>query len=248
MLNLSNKNKKFVLCLAPAVLGITILGLTQTAFAQGRGSGHREFREVSNQEPMRAHNAEPGDGQRQEYRDVRYQHNHDYPARGQAVRTLPSGHREVFYHGARYHYYGGVWYRPSGGRFLTIAPPIGLFVPFLPAFYSTIWFGGIPYYYANEIYYTPTVGGYTVVDPPQGEVSQTQPSAGQTQAGQLFVYPRQGQSQKQQADDRYACHSWAVDQTNYDPTKTPAGVSESQRDNYRRAMATCLDGRGYTVK
>ena len=32
------------------------------------------------------------------------------------------------------------------------------------------------------------------------------------------------------------------------PTKTPAGASESQRDNYRRAMSACLDGRGYTVK
>jgi hypothetical protein len=233
MLNLSNRNKKFVPYLAAAVLGIMVLGLTQIAFAQGRG-GHDG----------------PGGSNHQQYRDTRYQHNHDYPARGQAIRSLPSGHREVFYRGVRYKFHGGVWYRPSGGRFLIVAPPIGLFVPFLPPFYSTIWFGGMPYYYANEVYYTPTVGGYTVVDPPQGEVSQTAPSTGQTQTGQLFVYPRQGQSQKLQADDRYACHNWAVDQTNYDPTKTPVGVgaSETQSDNYRRALAACLDGRGYTVK
>jgi hypothetical protein len=224
MLNLSNVKKSFVSVLILAVLGIMVLGFAQIAQAQERGSHH------------------------QQYRDSRYQHNHDYPARGQYIGSLPRGHREVFYRGARYNFYGGVWYRPSGGRFLIVAPPIGLFVPFLPPFYSTIWFGGMPYYYANEVYYTPTVGGYTVVDPPQGEVSQTAPSTGQTQTGQLFVYPRQGQSQKLQADDRYACHNWAVDQTSYDPTKPPVGASEAQRDNYRRALAACLDGRGYTVK
>jgi hypothetical protein len=69
----------------------------------------------------------------------------------------------VFYHNTRYHFQGGVWYRPEGRRFLVVAPPIGLFIPFLPPFYSTIWFGGIPYYYANEVYYTQTVGGYAVV-------------------------------------------------------------------------------------
>ena len=217
-------NKRFVSGLILAVLGIMVLGFVQIAQAQERGSRH------------------------QQYRDDRYQHNHDYPARGQFIEALPRGHREVVYHNARYHFYGGVWYRPEGRRFLIVAPPIGLFVPFLPAFYSTIWLGGIPYYYANEVYYTPTVGGYVVAPSPQGEVSPTPPSSGQTQTGQIFVYPRQGQSQQKQSDDRYACHSWAVDQTNYDPTTSPVGASETQRDNYRRAMSACLDGRGYTVK
>jgi hypothetical protein len=229
MVNLSNVNKKFVPCLVLAVLGIMVLGLTQIAQAQERGGAHH-----------------------QQYRDARYQHNHDYPARGQFIGSLPRGHREVFYHNTRYHFYGGVWYRPEGRRFRIVAPPFGLFVPFLPPFYTTIWLGSIPYYYANEVYYTPTAGGYAVVEPPQGEVSQTPPSTGQTQTGQMFVYPRQGQSQQKQADDRYACHSWAIEQTNYDPTKPPAGASEAQMiqqtDNYRRAIAACLDGRGYTVR
>ena len=224
MLCLSHVNKSFVFGLILTVLGIMVLGFTQIALAQEHGSHH------------------------QQYRDTRHQHNHDYPARGQYIGSLPKGHRDVFYRGARYHFYGGVWYRPEGRRFLVVAPPIGLFVPFLPPFYTTIWFSGIPYYYANEVYYTSTVGGYVVAPPPQGEVSQVPTSAGQTQTGQLFVYPRQGQSPKQQADDRYACHSWAVDQTSYDPTKPPIDASEAQRDNYRRAMSACLDGRGYTVK
>ncbi len=224
MLSLYNAKKSFVSGLILAVLVIILLGFTQIAQAQERGSHH------------------------QQYRDARYQHNHDYPARGQFIGSLPGGHREIFYRGARYHFNGGVWYRPQGRRFLVVAPPFGLFVPFLPPFYTTIWLGRIPYYYANDVYYTPTVGGYTVVEPPKGEVSQAPPAAGQQQTGQMFVYPRQGQSQQKQADDRYACHSWAVDQTSYDPTKPPAGASETLRDNYQRAITACLDGRGYTVK
>jgi hypothetical protein len=65
----------------------------------------------------------------------------------------------------------------------------------------------------------------------------------------MFVYPRKGQSEKQQADDRYQCHRWAVNQTNYDPTQPPDGIpSAQQNSDYQRAMGACLDARGYTVK
>jgi len=68
----------------------------------------------------------------------------------------------------------------------------------------------------------------------------------------MFIYPRQGQSEQVQADDRYACHLWAVDQTGFDPTQPPGSSPESQktdkRADYQRAMSACLDGRGYTVK
>ncbi len=74
---LYNVNKGLVSGLILAVLGIMILGFTQIAFAQERGSGH------------------------QQYRDARYQHNHDYPARGQFIGSLPRGHREVSYHNVK---------------------------------------------------------------------------------------------------------------------------------------------------
>jgi outer membrane lipoprotein SlyB len=35
---------------------------------------------------------------------------------------------------------------------------------------------------------------------------------------QLFVYPANGQSDEQLANDRYECHRWAVKETNFDPT------------------------------
>ncbi len=40
----------------------------------------------------------------------------------------------------------------------------------------------------------------------------------QAMAQQQFVYPQKGQSAEQQKKDEYECHSWAVEQTKYDPT------------------------------
>ncbi|OGP86581.1 MAG: hypothetical protein A2V87_11710 [Deltaproteobacteria bacterium RBG_16_58_17] len=162
------------------------------------------------------------------------------------VREVPRDRRVVVHGGARYYFSRGVWYRPQGPRFAIIMPPVGLFVPFLPPYYATIWLLGVPYYYANEVYYAHRGDGYVVVEPPKGEVSQAPPPA-----DQMFIYPRQGQSERQQADDRYACHRWAVSQTGYDPTHPPGApeIQTSQkRADYQRAMGACLDGRGYTVK
>lgn len=182
-----------------------------------------------------------------EFRDTRYQHDRVYPARGHVVRSLPRNHRVVVHSGARYYFSGGAWYRPYGPRFTIVAPPIGLFVSFLPPFYSTVWVSGRPYYYANEIYYANRGDGYVVIEPPREPVSQAPPPA-----DQLFIYPRQNQSEPQQATDRYECHSWAVSQTGFDPTRLSGDTSATQRGenhaNYQRAMSACLDGRGYTVR
>ncbi|MGZ6290915.1 MAG: DUF6515 family protein [Syntrophales bacterium] len=182
-----------------------------------------------------------------EFVDSRYNHNHYYPARGHFVDELPRGHHVVVHGGTRFFFFGGVWYRPYGTRFEIIAPPFGIVVPFLPPYYTTIWVGGIPYYYANEVYYVQNPGGYMVVEPPQGEVVQAPPPV-----GQLFIYPRKGQNEQQQANDRYECHRWSSGQTGYDPTQPPGGMPQAQMTqkyaDYKRAMSACLDGRGYTVK
>jgi hypothetical protein len=116
----------------------------------------------------------------------------------------------------------------------------------LPLAYATIWMHGIPYYYANETYYTQTPGGYVVVEPPATEDSN------EITESKMFIYPREGQSEEKQANDRYECHTWAVGQTNYDPTKMPSGIPKDQiiqkRADYQRAMGSCLDSLGYTAK
>jgi hypothetical protein len=38
-------------------------------------------------------------------------------------------------------------------------------------------------------------------------------------AQEPFIYPTKGQSPEQQSRDRYECHTWAVQQTGFDPTR-----------------------------
>jgi hypothetical protein len=85
------------------------------------------------------------------------------------------------------------------------------------------------------------------------EYFQPAPSVTPSSTEKIFVYPRQGQSEELQAKDRYECHSWAVSQTNFDPTQSSAGdipeaLRNQMRADYQRAQGACLDGRGYTIK
>jgi len=241
-----NLKKSFAITLSiMMILAISISGFAEPwQRGSSKGPGRAPAQAVKK--------APPPSGQKS-FVDSRYHHNRSYPSRGESFRTIPRDHRVVIHDRSRYYSHHGAWYRYSGGRYVVIAPPIGLFVPFLPLFYTTIWFHGIPYYYANDTYYTSTPGGYVVVDPPQGEVSEAAPASSEDMGNRLFIYPRKGQSQAQQDNDRYECHKWAADQTNYDPTTAiPQGLSANQamqmRADYQRAMSACRDGRGYTVK
>jgi hypothetical protein len=241
MTRIYKTNMYFTLGLMLALLSGVMLSGSVWAAAKP----DRPDRRVSRQQPVAAQLDHRRDVR--QFKDSRYHHDRSYPARGQIIGSLPRDHRVVVHGGARYYFSGGAWYRPQGSRFAVVMPPIGLFVPFLPPYYATIWLRGVPYYYANEVYYANRGNGYVVVEPPKEEVSQAPPPA-----DQMFIYPRQGQSEQQQADDRYACHRWAVDQTGFDPTQPPGGSSEpwkiEKRADYQRAMSACLDGRGYTVK
>ena len=142
------------------------------------------------------------------------------------------GHRGGYYGGGyRGGYYGGVyrgWWAPWAviGGAAVLSP-----------YYA-------PYYYAPP----------TVVIREQPQVYfQSATSLTPSPTERIFVYPRLGQSEELQAKDRYECHSWAVSQTNHDPTQPSAeNMTEAQRNqmraDYQRAQGACLDGRGYTVK
>jgi len=171
-----------------------------------------------------------------------------FPGPGPMVDVLPFGYRVVLYGDDPYYFCGGVWYRPYGPRFVVTVPPFGLVVPVLPPGCVTVWVGGVPYCLADGVYYAPYGERYIVVAPPDKDKA----GDGQTDPAKLYIYPRQGQSEQQQADDRYACHNWAVGQTGFDPTHPAEGMSQQQkwqkRLDYDRAMGACLEGRGYTVK
>ena len=187
-----------------------------------------------------------------EYLDSRHHHDRYYPTRGRYYTVLPPGHRSYIHRGVHFYYHDGIWFRADGPRFVVVAPPIGLVIPVLPPFYATVWVGGVPYYYANDVYYVQAPGGYVVTTPPPEAVppSAVAPSAPPPPPSpeRTFIYPRQGQSQQQQAKDEYDCHRWAVSQTGFDPTQPSSGPNAAKRSEYERARGACLEARGYTVK
>lgn len=212
-----------------------LAGLAATAVQADRGR--------DNDDPWR---------ERQTYRlDPRHQHNRYYPPPGLFVDRLPRDRIVVRHHDDHYFFDAGIWYRPSGSRFVVVVPPIGLRVSILPPFYTTLWVGGLPYYYADGVYYSwrPSERNYVVVEPPREADVVYQPPEQEP----VFIYPKAGQSEQQQATDRYECHRWAVGQTGFDPTQPgqsglpPERYAERNAD-YQRASRACLEARDYSVR
>ncbi len=182
--------------------------------------------------------------------DSRYRHDRYYPPRGRVVDRLPSHPIDVPYRDTHFYFHGGTWYRPDGPRFIVTAPPIGLGISILPPYYTTLWVGGMPFYYADDVYYAwrPERREYVVVEPPSDVDTYVPPPAPE----QLFVYPKNGQDDKQMATDRYECHRWAVSQTGFDPIQPAPDLGSAQlaakRADYQRASKACLEARGYSVR
>jgi len=155
------------------------------------------------------------------------------------------------------YWHGGFWPRAYYGY------GFSWFLPILPLAYATYWYGGIPYYYADDVYYTwnPTYDGYVATDPPpvgdssgSADVSGSGPAPssdagapnpapgpgpGGPVAGQIFMYPKNGQSAEQQASDKAECQRWASEQ---------AGQVAQNGSDYNRAMVACVEGRGYSAR
>jgi len=131
------------------------------------------------------------------------------------------------------------------------------FLPVLPFGCATYWWGGIPYYYYDNAYYSwdPSYNGYVATDPPPVAGSSDDSSSDNNVASNdvatggasdIYVYPRNGQSDEQTSNDRFECHKWAVSQTGFDPTRS--SNTQGSVADYRRAIGACLDARGYSVK
>ena len=169
--------------------------------------------------------------------DRRYHHDHYYPSRGFVYGTLPHGALSVGYGGGNYFFHGGVWFRPWGGRYVVVTPPVGIYLPVLPPDYATVWIGGAPYYYADGVYYAQAPGqGYVVVAPPPG--ADTAQPAATPAAPDPIIYPRNNQGPEQTEADRRDCNSWATTQPN----------AMADAKVFQRAVEACMDGRGYTVR
>jgi hypothetical protein len=85
------------------------------------------------------------------------------------------------------------------------------------------------------------VGQYETVNPPAEVQRQAEESSN------LIAYPRNGQTEAKQAEDRSDCRTWAASQSGFDPTQTGTTESSNKHSDFVRAEAACLEGRGYSV-
>ena len=191
-----------------------------------------------------------------------YGYNRGYAGRGGAAYGYHPGWNGGYWR-------GGYWPRAYYGW------SYPLYLGILPALYATYWWGGVPFYYVNNVYYNwdASDSGYVAVDPPPvsdgdysddvnaaaaagpdgGAADNVPPdaaaAASQGPGARIIAYPRNGQSDQQQATDKFQCHTWAKGQAGFDPTsQSSAAAPDSAREAYGRAMAACLDARGYTVR
>lgn len=166
-------------------------------------------------------------------------------------------------------YWGGGYWRGGWWPRAHYGAGFAWFLPVLPLAYATYWYAGTPYYYANDLYYTwsPDYNGYLATDPPPvadpsgaaagpdappangapsayaGAPQSPQDTATassapmSSQGDRMFIYPSHGQSAEQQGTDKLECEKWASDEV---------GLGSNGPD-YQRAMAGCLEGRGYSV-
>jgi hypothetical protein len=98
---------------------------------------------------------------------------------------------------------------------------------------------GFPLHYYGPYAYDPWFYPYAVAPYPV--------PAGDKPATNLYVYPQAGQSAQQVTQDRGECHSWAAEQSDFDPL-TAKRQKDADLANYDRAFTACMEGRNYSVE
>lgn len=222
---------------------------------QNYGRAYNVGQQVSS--PVAHSNAAPNRG---------YVANHGYGAPGHNAGFSPyrvAPGRFVPGSPFRYGHWNGGWWRGGFWPRVWWGANFPWFLPVLPAVAATYWWDSVPYYYTNDVYYTydPAANGYVVTTPPPaqddanaGSADQAIPAGPQYSnpppssypapgagagGSTLYAYPKNGQSDDQQASDRQQCEQWANGQTGSD--------SSGNSPDYQRALGACLQGRGYSV-
>ncbi len=130
--------------------------------------------------------------------------------------------------------HGGGYYRGGGGGGWHGAPwvwggvGLGLGLGLASAY---AW----PYYGAPAYVYNPPAVVYAQ---PEVVTSPVPAYPDQGTTAQPVIYPRNGQSAAQMGADSDQCSQWAGHQPN----------ATSDRSVFNRAIAACMDGRGYTLR
>ncbi len=167
------------------------------------------------------------------------------PPFGIIIPILPYGYSTLWWRNEPYYYADDVYYvRAPGGYRVIEAPPIDeVIVEDQPPTSVTVTSPPTARPVAPVVAQqpaAPSVTGNAVPTPTYA------PSAVAATPETLFVYPKGGQTATQTSFDRIECDRWAVGQTGFEPSQPSA--DPARRGGFLRAVAACLEGRGYTVK
>ena len=239
------------LCMLYIFISLCAVNVNTLADADYDASNKNSVKYEHKQKSQKIKNKQKSRSRNSQYYSSNYRYNDKhYPKLGYSVRTLPKKHHTSRFKNRDYFFNDGIWYTSYGTDFRVVIAPAGIRIAKLPSRYSTIWHNRRAYYYANSTYYIwePTYNSYVVVDQPESIQTREPPLVEED----LYVYPAQGQSDTQLADDRYACHARGRDATQYDPTSPPSGVSNhilsNMRADYLSIMRGCLLELGYSVQ
>ena len=158
-------------------------------------------------------------------------------ALGLTVPFLPFGYSSFWVGGAPYYYADDVYYISLPGRGYRVVAP--------PAEYIVSDPGPAPVVAAPPALGAPLETSSSANPPIPSYAQQATPAALPAQ-GQLYAYPKNGQSATQSTFDRIECERWGSGQTGYNPGQSVENALG--RHDYQRAVSACLEGRGYTVK
>ncbi|MCH9693597.1 MAG: hypothetical protein K0U72_03730 [Gammaproteobacteria bacterium] len=158
-----------------------------------------------------------------------------------ALKTLPSAHHRIRHRGKSYFYSSGRFYRHGSDGYVAIVAPLGAVIPVLPRDHLSFGVGVSRYFYFGGVYYRPVDEGFVVIEKPEN--AETPASGG---SDRLIIYPAAGQSDETRDKDRYECHTWAKEETGFDPTDATSDTL--LRADYQRAQTACLEARKYIVK
>ncbi|HOY08889.1 MAG TPA: hypothetical protein PLB05_02310 [Candidatus Omnitrophota bacterium] len=84
---------------------------------------------------------------------------------GQFIRSLPFRTERIYFNGAVFYYYNGLFYRPKDYGYILVAAPIGICVARLPAVHRGVIHHEGPAYEHNGHFYVKYHGKYKVIAP-----------------------------------------------------------------------------------
>ena len=113
---------------------------------------------------------------------VPHKHYSHHPKRGTVLKSINTGAVSIRFKENRFHYHNGVFYKPSGQKYIVARAPIGMGIKVLPPRYKRFILGKRTYFYYYGTFYQKTVGAneFEVIEAPAGAVVDAIPEGYET--------------------------------------------------------------------